>query len=251
MKHQILFVLGVALSLFTASAHADSAWNRDKATTHASVDLNGDGKLDKIKLEQVKGRNSTEIGYKLSVNGAVVFGSTSGYERPQFFIADINRKDRFKEIVIQTPTGSGEADGGIYWYKGHKIQQTYKINSNWITFKGNGTVAVSHWEGFWACEEMFKLDGNHRLVKVPQKFYSLNQKGTVSKKLPLRKQPGKADIAATLPVGTKITIIKSNSSKGWGNPDTWYYVRADNGTAGWMRDDEALGHIRDLPYSNG
>lgn len=248
MNFKITLLLGTSLSLFAASVHADSAWSRDKATTQASVDLDGDGNLDKIKLEKIDSRDSEKIGYKLSINGAVAYGSTfdDGYQKPEFFIADINREDRFKEIVITFEGNSGAADGTIYWYDGRKIQRVYKIDTQFLTFKGNGTVAVGYWNSFWTRNHIFKLNKAHRLTEVPQKYYLVNIKGTVSQALPLRKQPDKAGNVATLPAGTKVTVVKANSKS---DENQWYLVRANNGKTGWMRGNEMSEHISGLPFA--
>lgn len=249
MRLRNTLLLGAALLLPVIPVRADSAWSRDKMTTQASVDLDGDGKADKIKLETFARSEDGIAKYRLSVNGAILQNriSVMGEDSPLFFIADINRKDRYKEIVVQTEGNNGDADGTIYWYDGRKIQRVATLDRWNQTYSGAGVVTVGYWyQSFWTQNRMFKLDRNHRLIEVPQKYHPVNKKGTVTQKLALRKQLRKAGNAATLPVGTKITVVKSDVK----NEDDWYFVKAANGKSGWIRsEDVGMDTISGLPYA--
>lgn len=223
------------------AANADSAWDRSKAVKATQIDLDGDGRLETIKLTLFRKVVGNAYGYsnkyRLTVNGQHIFDHMDTGNIYGFYIADINRADRYKEIVVHGLVYPDFNGGRIYAFIGRKLHRVSTHVGVWETFQGDGTVrALSH-QGFWAASLIYKLNNKHKLVFVPQPFYEVGIKSKVHKPLPLHPHPHSKKISAVLPVGRKVAIVKSDL-KGW------YLIRSAGGSQGWVQEQGVLAHLR-------
>ena len=250
-----------ATMLLPAAAQAYSAWPNSMATTKASIDLNGDGKKDKISLQNIAGKGSRK--YKLIVNGKPLYDHiASGMGDPKFIIANINRKSRYKEIVVSTEgVDHGLTNKNIYWYNGRNIRRVGSFGESWTDYIGNGTVKFTDFRIFWDCHRTFKLNTQHRLIETSKQpgvelaASSDEELFKIKRPLALRKRPRKTGNVALLSVGMKVEVTKADlkeyiSNGGQYRSDNWFYVKAGNGKSGWMREDETLSHIAGVSAHN-
>lgn len=194
----------------------------------ATVDLNGDGKKERINLST----NEEESIFCLTVNGV----KTSGEMQPPisgFQIIDINTKDGFKEIAVHT---SGPSDDDQYWIYGFDVKSIKLLGKlqRRITLNGAGIVLVNDWMGFWWKEDKYVLAKDHsELLLTPKKSYSVGLVATVQKTTPIYKNPNlTGEISTELKPKSKATILQY-----WPNLNDQKYGRyliiAPNGLAGW------------------
>lgn len=157
-----------------------------------------------------------------------------------FYLADINRGDRYKEIVVHAFVPSDYFASMVYWYDGHKLHRVGALSGEWATFQGNGVVYESHWNDFWRFNLKYILRSNHTLVLAPQKFYPVRVAGVVVKPLSLHSQRTRKSVFMSLPVGRKIEIVKSDL-KGW------YLIQSQGGSRGWAQEEQVSSNLGGLP----
>lgn len=242
MKAQSFLAACGWLLILLATHTAGSTPSRDKMTLSAMADINSDGKRDKILLTPRK-KSGFGTAFRLSINGQTISGDLEDAgEEPLFYLTDIRRSDRYREIVVRAGVAPDGFTSNVYWYDGRKIRLVGKLGGLDAIFRGDGTVLETHWRGFWAATFKYKLNRDHKLVRMPQKYYPVNTKGTVSQRLRLRVGPGSAKTSAILLTGTKLTVIKSDLNG-------WYFVQARNGARGWIQAEETTSHISGLPHA--
>lgn len=239
MKKSVLMLC--VLATLARCGWADSAWNVNVRA--AQVDLDGDGRRENIRLVRFKtrasGSNFWQTGaYRLMVNDQVIFDNAvdpSGAGVDGFYIADINRRDRFKEIVVSTEQAGGYYGAQIFAYIGKKLRRVHRKMLRDAEFKGNGIVTETNWNGFWASKETYRLNARHTLTYLPQKFHRVGIKTKLDKALALHPYRQINDVTRVLRFATKVEITRSDLS--------WYEIRAPHGTRGWITERELLAHM--------
>lgn len=201
-------------------------------------DLNGDGVRDTIRITRLKAEkyrqgHPNNGRYRLTVNGRTLIGKyPAGWmELEGFFLDDLDRRDRFKEIVVTLRgTSSDHGAAAVYWYSGSVLRPVHAGTLAWNEFPGDGTArAVVAWHGFWGPADRYRLRArDHQLVRVPQKWYPLNVSTLLTKALPLRKAAGSGEIIAVVPRGRKMIFLKGDRD------GKWYRVRSAGGSQGWI-----------------
>lgn len=244
------FLIAVASCFLPASnAWAESAWDTNKAVMQVAVDINGDGLPEKIRLTPLGERDKSGRwffggAFRLSVNGQTIFDRLQDAETIRgFYLADIDRTDRYKEIVIHAFVPSDYFSSMVYRYDGQKLRRVGRLAGEWAVFRGNGTVLESHWRDFWRFKLKYVLRSNHTLALVPRKFYPVRIAGTVVKPLPLYARRGGETVVASLPVGRKVKIVKSDL-KGW------YLIQSVKGSRGWAQEDEVSSDLAGFPRAD-
>ena len=239
-----IHLVSLASSALIATADAEDLWGGSKIFKSAKIDLDGDGQKETIKwvrlVEKTKLSTYNNGKYRLTINNQVIFDA--GYLSPSsdgFYIVDIDRSDKYKELVVPTfvyPDGSG---GMIYEFKNGRLGRVSSDVVERPIFVGNGTIKEHQWQGFWDATFYRKLNSNHKLVAVPQKFYEVGFQSKVIKPTPLHayRQPNK--IIFTVPVGRRVKVVKTDL-KGW------YQIAAGNGKFGWIKNStqSMLGYLR-------
>jgi hypothetical protein len=98
----VKFAFGIAVfsSLLSVALSSNAGADSQRRTMHQrlSLDLNGDGRAEAIALKVGKDGNT----FQLTVNGSTASGAMMD-QITGFYIADINRADRFHEVVVYTP----------------------------------------------------------------------------------------------------------------------------------------------------
>lgn len=191
----------------------------------AKVDLNGDGKVETVKLTKLKD------GFRLQINQATV-EDTLGDEPEGFYIADVDRSDKYREIVVYTPGPSDDYEHAFFWFDGQRIHKMGHL-MRMLKFLGNGIVLADDWMGFWVITRKYVLSKDRRLVEVPQEFYYVGVTGKVSEPLTLYQTRQSKRVLATLRVGSKAEIVLSDA-KGW------YPVKSENRLLGWAKEDSVM-----------
>ena len=232
----------VGLSAMPCAAQVERASKSSGAARSASVDLDGDGKKESIRLAPASNREE-EGRYRLWVGSQPISGALDGMAGLSFYIIDIDRADRYKEIVVQQDDLALNFDSKIYWFDGRALRLAGSISGIEALYKGDGVVSEQRWRVFWTSTDTYRLNRARKLVKTPRLFYAVNKKATVDKSLPLRGTRGSSKTKATLQVGTKVTVVKSDL-KGW------FLVRAQNGTQGWVAQNELLDGTQGLPVGD-
>ncbi|MEO0165165.1 MAG: hypothetical protein ABIL39_03400 [candidate division WOR-3 bacterium] len=193
------------------------------------TDLNGDGKKDNIILIDTK-----ETGkFTLKVNNKAIDGKLSA-EIDGFIVVDIDTTDKYKEIAVHTPGESDDDEYLVYWYDGKEIKEMGYL-TRWPDFKGDGTIIVGDWMGFWTKWDKYVLDAESRkIILVPQEIYAVNEEGTVREPFSIYKSKSETEIVEILIPSTRIQILTCAFSGGNYLSD-WYLIRTSNNLIGWAR----------------
>ncbi len=223
-----------------------------KPLRQATVDLNGDGQPEQIRLDTVE--NSSR--FTLWVNDhkiSAFLGETpddSEMAPDGFFVVDLDTSDKYKEIAVHTPGPSDDDAYSLFWYDGKALRQVGNV-SRWPTFVGNGIVLVDDWQGFWTRRKKYVLDReSHQLRFVPQEFYYVGIQGTVATSFPIYYQRNSKNVVANLLPGSKIDILVCDLAEPDNYGKQWYLIRSTTGLVGWARLDSFQGKIPDLPWAD-
>jgi hypothetical protein len=218
-------------------AHAASVWKPEARVREARVDLDGDGKREHIRIAafRVKTDGVWQDGpFRLTVNGQTIFGE--GWDASRFRIADIDRRDRYKEILVDCSEPSGGFNGLLFSYVNKKLGRMHKDELVGPEFPGNGIVVEGYWHGFWASKERHRLNSRHKLTRIPQKFHRVGIRSRLQKPLALHPYRDVTRVTRVLPHNMKVVIVRSDR-------ESWYEIRAPHGTRGWITEAELTAHM--------
>ncbi|RYX84384.1 hypothetical protein EON83_10755 [bacterium] len=235
---RFVFSVWVLCALLVSGLAHDAGADSSRRTLHKNLkfDLNGDGRLDTIALKT----HDTDSKFQLSINGLTVSGEFTE-AATGFYLAKINKADRYFEVVVYTPGPSDDDEHLVYWYDGKKIKRLAHL-ARWVDYKGDGTLTETSWAGFWQPKDEWNLTRNYDLVRKPRTFYTVNVKATTTKSTPLRGSIG-GKTAVVVPVKKAVLIVKSNPAI------SWYYVKAGN-KAGWLTEAELYDHLTGMPVAD-
>ncbi len=228
----------VVLCILLPSFYIVSLANELRLMWSAKVDLNGDGKPETVRLVKLGADGSS---FRLYINQATVEGRL-GDEVKGFYIADVDKSDKYREIVVYTPGPSDDDEHLLFWFDGKRIHKMGRL-MRWLNYLGNGVVLAKDWMGFWTITRKYVLTKERKLVEVPQEFYHVGVEGKVAKPLTLYQTRQGKRVLATLRVGSKAEIILSDA-KGW------YLVKSENKLLGWAKEESILQSISDLPLAD-
>jgi hypothetical protein len=199
-----------------------------KGYTSTSVDLNGDGVKEKIKLKlNVDADYFGE--YSLYINNRVVTNYCEAIEG-NFRIVDINPKDKYKEIAIQEYGPSDDYSMTFYSYDGKKITSVGTLYGYGTSLNGTGSVFTNSRGAIlctWFYKNYYKLSSKHVLTRVPQKLYTMNLKATVKIPISLKTSQTNSKVKVTLKKGEKVTIVSTDGKR-------WCLVKNSKGVKGWF-----------------
>ncbi len=222
-------VVVLALSVILSADEKRLMWN-------AKVDLNGDGKPETIRLVKLEGNR-----FRLHINQDKVEG-TLLEEAEGFYIADVDKGDKYREVVVYTPGPSDDDEHVFFSFDGKRIRKMGHL-MRWLKFLGNGIVLVDDWMGFWTITRKYVLTKDRKLVEVPQEFYYVGVTGKISKPLTLYRTRQTKQVLATLRVGSEAEIVLSDS-KGW------YLVKSENRLLGWAKEESLMNSMSNLPLAD-
>ncbi len=207
-----------------------------------SIDLNGDGIKDKINLKCSQGDRE----YTLTVNNTKINGSGDNLDGIMY-VADINTKDKYKEIAITESGPSDDSNTYFYYYNGSKLIYMGKVQGNNYSLKINGSGKfITKTRGAilqtWFYSDEYKLSANHKLFHITEKYRKMNTIVTVKKPLKLQKSPTDSSPILTLKTGQKIFLTDTDNEK-------WCAVETADGQKGWFSTSSLL-NINSIPATD-
>lgn len=258
-----LFVIPSALLLATAMAtlsRPTAAQQRTDATQpkpivkSANVDLNGDGKADKITFKAT----NEEGAFALTVNGTTLRDKIGDTGEPTggFRVIDIESGDRMKEIVVVN-FGANDYNQCVYYrYNGKRIRRIGDTpfdpgNSGSV---GAGFVYGDYWMGFWARTDKYALNAKTGLLaRVPQEFYFVDKKATVTKSFSVYRSRTSGQILANVAKDSRIVVVlhAPPSAVGTRRPEArqWYLIKTERGLLGWAYFSDLESKTSGLPFA--
>ena len=238
---KVLFIASFLCTLLFLSSiiHADTTIISLISGKSYSIDLNG-GASETIFYSKT-GYDDIQI----YVNGKQVFHDN---ELPvtQVRVVDIQKNDKFKEIVLEYDYGSACEFTILRYGSNKKIKKLYTTNHKYWekpdSFDGNGNVQILRWGGNYTLGSLFyyvtgKLSSkNFKIAKQNNcKIQSIgatlkNGWYTTARKLDLYKSSSKKRKTATLKSGTKIKALAAKVS----GSNYYVKVKTSDGKKGWI-----------------
>jgi hypothetical protein len=195
-----------------------------KADTTVSFDLNGDGANEKIIYRPGKA--------ELSINNKIIkLNLVSAVE--YFAIADLDKNDKFKEVLIGDYGPSDDYKIYYYAFDGSKvieIGKTQGLLDYGVIIDGSGKV-IARTRGqilqTWFFGKTFQLTKEHKLEEVSQDLYTTDY--DVFLKIPLKLYKNKGDNLPTITIkeGQVLKIVGTDDKE-------WCLLKATDGTIGWI-----------------
>lgn len=193
----------------------------------ATLDLNSDGKKENIRITF----NNEGSKFTLKVNNSTV--SVEGcYFTGTVYLADINTKDKYKELAVVDAGPSDDYETYFYYYNGSRLVYMGKTPGGAYCMKINGSGNfITNSRGdvlqtWFYCDE-FKLNSSHMVVNVPHKYYRMNTPVKMLKKLRLQKSPTDSSTATYVYSGEKVIIWETDDKK-------WCSIIGEKGQKGWF-----------------
>lgn len=218
-----------------------------KSTT---ADLDGDGVPERIALQDLDG----EGGFTLVIGNARISGQLDS-EVEGLAVVDIDRGDRFKEVVVYTPGPSADDNSNFYSYDGQGIREM--ANSlKWFDIQGNGIVRDSEWMDFWSSNAKYVLDADKRTLRyVPQDLYYVGQEARVTAEFSLFVSRTDHRQMAMPRIGSTITLLAFGAPNPSDKPyrdaaNGWYLIKTETGLLGWARFDDFVSNVDGLHFAD-
>ncbi|MDF2985368.1 MAG: hypothetical protein K0R50_878 [Eubacterium sp.] len=192
-----------------------------------TIDLNGDGIKENIALTCTTGSDK----YSLKVNKASISGTGDNLDGVMY-IADIDTKDKYKEIAITESGPSADYNTYFYYYNGSRLIFMGKVQGSDFSIKASGTGSfTTKTRGSilqtWFYTDEYKLNSDHTLSNLVKKYYKMNTIITVKKPLKLQKSPTDPAVATTLKAGEKVLLSDTDNKK-------WCAIETSGGIKGWF-----------------
>lgn len=231
MRVSSVWVAFVALA--STPAWADSSWDAYKLVKQGRFDLNGDGKLENVRLEVLKERGSDgkwgPIGiFRLWVNKQSLWGG-GGQTIRGFGLADIQKTDGLKEVVVYGQQFDSNSLS-IFSFDGHKLRRVEDMGLGDAHFYGDGRVDWTFDAGsFWGATNRYLLRRGH-LRLVPRDLYPIGQKATLTQPVVLHRTRWSKKGFKILPKGRFVIVGK-------GTLNGHYLVRSGRDW-GWVTEEQ-------------
>ncbi|MHA7627652.1 hypothetical protein [Corallococcus sp. M7] len=196
-----------------------------------SADLDGDGKKDAISAFWIH----VEGKFHLRVNQVKTQDDNGGTEVGTLSTIDLDRSDRFKEVVVTT---GFLKDNYIYRYDG-KTLTLLGVVRNMVSVPGDGTLLEDDDHEFWVRHDRHVFNAKTgKLERVPQELYAVNTPATVAQSFVLTYGARDKVPVATLATGSKVEVLAALLVDGH-HPmpryrDYRYLVRSASGLLGWV-----------------
>ncbi len=195
--------------------------------SHYSIDLNGDGKKDKINLSC----NPGDYEFKLAINTSSISGRGDNLDGVMY-LADINNRDNIKEIALTESGPSNDSKTYFYYYDGSKIVYMGSVQGDNYSLKLNGSGRfITKTRGSilqtWFYSDEYKLSSSHQLSHITESYRKMNTIVTVKKQLTLQKSQTDPAAAVTLNAGEKVLLSDTDDVK-------WCSIETADGKKGWF-----------------
>lgn len=275
----MLLVMALAVSI-PAQAAAKKAKLLKKEKTY-TVDLNG-GRKENVRFSVKKLKDYNQQ-FRLSVDGKIVYKKKLEWGTvTDVFLADLNKKDKYKEIVVNWSGDQSDWHFFLLRYKGKKVKaftnvtSTNGIHDGRMAFtgkkkilKGNGVfygevetpfsnrtfgcyyilapAKLSDGKIKYTKAKTYRLSGVSSYVQYvfKDKYYRL------AESMDLYKSASKRKVLRTCPAGTRFTPLKiklAGKTSAY-NYNLFVYVKTSDGKKGWLYfpDDNSEQYLTDLP----
>jgi hypothetical protein len=191
------------------------------------IDLNGDGKEDKITLVCQPG----DMSYRLGVNNSWIEGQGDHLDGI-LYIANIDDRDKYLELVMTESGPSRDGAAYFYYYDGSKLRYMGRIQGGAYAMKIDGSGLFSgKTRGSilhtWFYTEQYKLNRQHKLESVPQQYYRMNTVVRLKAPLTLLEGPGESKKSGVLQEGTFGVITRTDNKQ-------WCEIEGPKGLKGWF-----------------
>jgi hypothetical protein len=198
-----------------------------KENKKIQYDLNGDGKKDVIQYRR------TSDGFILSVNNKSV--SSSYYNlADSFAIVDMDKKDKYKEIIISDYGPSDDSESAFYFYNGKDIiymGTTGALFEGGLKIDGSGEFwAESRGQILqtWFFDKLYTLSKSHKITRVQVNMYKTQDFPVFLKhSLKLYTNQNSRKQYFTLGEGETVKIIGTDDEK-------WCLIQCPNGKKGYI-----------------
>ncbi|MEK7632905.1 MAG: SH3 domain-containing protein [Patescibacteria group bacterium] len=230
--------IDLPVSTQTPAQQIDPATLKANEYLSTSVDLNGDGVVEKISIE-VKGSSAEGTSTILTASGSSIVFPGSNPEG-FFGIVDINITDHEKEIAVSDLGPSGDPTTGFYRFDGSLLQLIGTTQGTYetIEFAGNGMLTTQTRASIlqtWFYTDNFTLGSDHKLERVNQDLYLINPKATGAHLTMLQDLPLHTDASSKTSASVATTLKKGEAITFVGCDDVaWCEVKSATGIAGWF-----------------
>ena len=242
----------LAVLMFVSSPAAAA-----ELVTRAAVDLDGDGRDEKIEL--VAPPEGSDAPFTLTAGDARLKEKISFDEGLGFRVVDIAASDKQKELLIVGPSSSDFYTLLFVRYAKGNLQVIGRLAGQMPhgepEISGAGFVLTDVWQGFWRKREKLVPDAKGTLAPLAQELYDMNVTAKVKTMFPIAASRAKgAAILARLKPGSEITLVAYDASPACKPGDRVYepcdliLVRSSSGLLGWVTI-EVLDQNVELPWA--
>lgn len=206
----------------------------------ATVDLDGDGKPEKI---AVSGTKTSPLRLVLSVNNAKRTETNQGFDSdvvPGFRVVKLDNNSKARQISVDFIQLSGLTQTCFYRWDGKAIHRIGVVE-NAEKPSGNGTINGSVYMGFWSCKQKYVLNPKTQTLRtVRQSTYSVGIPATVKEPFSiLQDHTDESHVEALAAPGSKIQLVKFWSPAADPTDSTeansWFLIKTATGLSGWTR----------------
>ena len=228
----------MVISSFSAVLGEVNAESKTSKITSSKYDFNGDKKNDNLAVQFTKDYDYT--GYKLTVGSKSITVKNDYFYSAKVEQLDINKKDKFKEVVISVSSDNDYQYMYIYRYDGKNLRQIGKLpggrvhNSGNVSFVGDGTIKTYDRLdilGTFNYQPRYKIDEKKQsLVMIKEKSYLVldKQQATVIKPFKAYSSITSKTPTITLQKGDKITRIGTDAKQ-------WIQCKTQKGKVVWIK----------------
>ena len=248
----VLTALIMAICSFPLSANAASSYSSVKAVkSGSSIDLNKDGKKDKITYTIKNQKYPSNSKLTLKVNKASYTLKTQ-YTIDKVYYGDVSSKDKYIELFVLVLEECGSARYYIFRYNGKKIVKSsstlsciydygvsdYKANQPYycpLKLNKNGGAKVLYEDfmlkGNFYYDRYYKLASGFKFQDSTPKNTTIASDFSCKAKSSFKMYKSKSRSSGTISVskGAKITGIKTDLNH-------WVQIKTSTGKTGWLYD---------------
>lgn len=205
------------------SEHKYEVFNKNKKIL---IDINGDEIKESIYYERNDG------GYRLFINNTSVEGKGGNYS-DFFAVVDINKTDKFKEIIISDYGPSDDYLSVYYYFDGKdiiKMGETEGLFEYGIDIDGSGkfsAMARADILQTWFFDRYYKLSEEHKINEIHQDIYSTNYDVFIKQPIKLLKKIDDKNDYFILNEGQKARIVGTDNKE-------WCLIETSTGKRGWF-----------------
>lgn len=194
----------------------------------AAVDLNGDGRSDRVSVEF----DDREGRYTVEVNEARFSAYGLGL-RGQFSVVDVDTTDRFLEIAVPEDGESSDWQTTFLRYDGHSVKSVGTLPGTFnhsLRVDGSGVVhtkARSEFLQTWFYPVAYTVSKS-LLAPIVQDYYPMGTRCRARLRFPLFARPAGEVVIGTIASGDSVTIVACDLSR-------WCIAQMKDGTWGWFQ----------------